>query len=219
MSSQKQKFRLIGAFAALATLALAMSCRGFFVNPTVTSIAIGPANLTLAPAQTFNMVATATYSDGSTGNVTGKSVWFSASQNVATFNSPGALTAAALTNLPTFPATTSVSASDGTVSSSSETVTVCPVVETLTLTVDGGTSANVLGNTVLQFDAEATFNGITGNNPVDAYVTWNISNPSTLTSIDTTGSGTTVLGSPSTFTVSATLCGVTSKTVTITSTT
>jgi hypothetical protein len=218
MSSTKQKLRLMGASAALATLALAISCRGFFVNPTVTSVAIGPANLSLAPGTSFHMVATATYSDGSTGDVTGKSVWFSSNQSVASFPSPGNLTAAAITNLPTFPATTSVQASDGTVSSSQETVTVCPVVETLTLTVDGGATATVAGNTVLTFDAEATFNGITGTNPVDAYVTWNISNTQALPSINTSGSGTTALGFPTTFTVSATLCGATSKTVTITTT-
>ncbi len=40
--SSKQILRLIGAFAALAALALAISCRGFFVNPTLTSIVIAP---------------------------------------------------------------------------------------------------------------------------------------------------------------------------------
>ena len=38
MSSKQQRIRLVGAFAALATLALAVSCKGFFVNPTLTSI-------------------------------------------------------------------------------------------------------------------------------------------------------------------------------------
>jgi trimeric autotransporter adhesin len=212
------KLKLIGAFAMLLSLALAVSCKGFFVNPTVTSLAIGPANVSLAPSTTFHMVATATFSDGSTSDVTGKSVWTSASANVATFTSPGVIQAAALSNLPTLPATTSVSASDGTVSSSSQTVTVCPVVETLTLTVNGGASVSVAGGTALMFDAEGTFNGVTGNNSVDAYVTWNISNTSALASIDTSGNGTALSGHPGTFTVSATLCGVTSKTVSITTT-
>src|SRR5271168_4037476 len=38
LSSTRYKLRLAGAFAALVTLALAVSCKGFFVNPTVTSI-------------------------------------------------------------------------------------------------------------------------------------------------------------------------------------
>jgi len=213
-----KKLKLIGAFAVLVSLAFAVSCKGFFVNPTVTSLAIGPANLSLAPATSFHMIATATYSDGTTGDVTSKSIWTSSSSNVATFTSPGVLQAAALSNLPNLPATTSVSASDGTVSSSTQTVTVCPVVQTLTLTVNGGASVSVPGGTALTFDAEATFNGVSGSNPADAYVTWNISNTSLLPSIDTAGTGTPVSGNPSTFTVSASLCGVTSKTVTITTT-
>lgn len=213
-----KKLKLIGAFAALLSLGLAVSCKGFFVNPTVTSLAIGPANLALAPDTSFHMVATATYSDGTTGDVTGKSIWTSASTNVAIFTSPGTIQATALTNLPTLPATTSVSASLGTVSSSSQTVTVCPVVQTMTLTVNGGASVSVAGGTALTFDAEATFNGVTGNNNVDAFVTWNISNTSALASIDSAGNGTTIANNASTFTVSATLCGVSSRTVTITTT-
>jgi hypothetical protein len=88
----------------------------------------------------------------------------------------------------------------------------------LTLTVNGGASVSVAGGTALTFDAEATFNGVTGNNNVDAYVTWNISNTSVLASIDSAGNGTTIANNASTFTVSATLCGVSSRTVTITTT-
>jgi hypothetical protein len=42
MSSPKNKLRLTAAFAALATLALAVSCTGFFQNPTVSTITIDP---------------------------------------------------------------------------------------------------------------------------------------------------------------------------------
>src|SRR5579863_8411757 len=215
MSSKNSKLRMIGAFAALATLALAISCRGFFVNPTVTSLAIGPANLTLAPATSFQMVATATYSDGSTGDVTGKSVWTSSTPSVANFSSPGLLLATSLQNLTTFPGTTTVSASDGTVTSSTQTVNVCPVVQTMKLTVNnGGTSVSVPGSTLVTFDVIATFNGVTGSTDVTQQVTWNVSNTSVLASI-TGGSGTTSSGSPGTTNVSASLCGATSNNVTV----
>src|ERR1700674_3720004 len=145
MSSAKQKLRLAGAFAALATLALAVSCRGFFVNPTLTSLAIGPQNLSLAPTASQQMVATGTFSDGSTSNVTGKCTWSSTDQSVATFSTTtiGQLIAAPLSNIPNPPGTTSVSASDGSVTSSSITVNVCPIVQTLVVTVNGGNSATV----------------------------------------------------------------------------
>jgi hypothetical protein len=217
MSSMKFKLRLIGAFAALAALALAVSCTGFFVNPTLTSLAIGPANLSLAPATSYQMVATGTYSDGSTRTVTGQCVWTSSSQSVAAFSPSviGQLTAASLQNLVTLPGTTSVSASDGTVSSSSQTVTVCPVVEKLTITVNGGPSATVSNTSAtVTFDATATFNGVTGTTDVTGNVTWNIGSTAVLSSIDSSGNGT--LAGSGTTNVSATLCGTTSNSVSLT---
>jgi hypothetical protein len=219
MSSTKSKFRLTGAFAALAALALALSCRGFFVNPTLTSLAIGPTNLSLVPGASYQMKATGTFSDGSTSDVTGKCLWTSSDPSVATFSTSaiGQITAASLANLVSLPGTTSVGASDGTVSSSSLTVTVCPVVEKLTLTVQNGYSWTGSGGTPLTFKVLATFNGVTGTTDVTDTATWNISNTSVLPSI-VNGIGTPVLGSPTTITVSATVCGSTSNTVTVTTT-
>src|SRR5256885_12808620 len=71
MSSMKSKLRLMGAFAALATLALAVSCKGFFVKPTLTSLAVGPAAPTIDTGTTSNtvqMFAVGTFNDGSTGS-------------------------------------------------------------------------------------------------------------------------------------------------------
>lgn len=220
MSSKKSKLRLIGAFAALATLALAVSCRGFFVNPTLTSLAIGPSNLSLAPSQSYQMVATGTYSDGSTQDVTHKAVWTSTNQAVANFSTTtiGQLVAAPLANIPNPPGVTTVSASDGTVTSSTQTVNVCPVVETLKVTVNGGNSVSGVGGASYTFAATATFNGVTGNQDVTNAVTWNISNTNILPSI-TDGSGTTQSGNPGTTSVSGTLCGTTSNNVSVTTTT
>ena len=218
MFSRNSKLRVMGALAALATLALAVSCTGFFVNPTVTSLAIGPANLSLAPDASFQMVATATYSDGSTKDATGQSVWTSSSPNIANFSSPGRITAAGLANLTTLPGTTTVSASLGTVTSSTQTVNVCPVVQTLKLTVNnGGTSATVPGSSQVTFVLDATFNGVTGTTDVTSFATWNISNTAILATI-TDGTGTTTSGSPGTTSVSASICGATSNTVTVTTT-
>ncbi|MGA8524742.1 MAG: Ig-like domain-containing protein [Candidatus Sulfotelmatobacter sp.] len=231
MSSTKHTLRLAGAFAALATLALAVSCRGFFVNPTVTSLAIGPTNLSLAPSQAFQMSATATYSDGSTSDATGTAVWVSSDENVATFPTPGDLTAVSLTELEAqeiFPGTTSVSASIGTVTSSSQTVNVCPVVQTLAITVNGSSSsASVGGGVAATFIANATFNGVSGTQNVSASVTWNIANTAVIASITGSGTGssataTGVVGNGvdgMSTTVSASLCNFPSNTVTVTANT
>jgi hypothetical protein len=71
MSSTKSKLRLMGAFAALATLALAVSCRGFFVNPTLTALAVGPVSPTIYTgniSNTVQMFAVGTFNDGSNGS-------------------------------------------------------------------------------------------------------------------------------------------------------
>ena len=77
MSSKQQRIRLVGAFAALATLALAVSCKGFFVNPTLTGVSVGPQSLTLSVNQTFQMTATGTYDDGTQKNLTSGVAWSS----------------------------------------------------------------------------------------------------------------------------------------------
>jgi len=68
MSSTKSKLRLVGAFAALATLALAVSCKGFFVKPTLTALAVGPVSPTIftgSVGNTVQMFAVGTFNDGS----------------------------------------------------------------------------------------------------------------------------------------------------------
>jgi hypothetical protein len=225
MSSVKHKLRIAGAFAALATLALAVSCRGFFVSPTVTSLAIGPANLSLAPGNSFQMSATATYSDGSTSDATGKSVWLSTDTSVATFPTPGDLTAVSLTQLETqgtLPGTTTVSAAIGTVSSGTQTVNVCPVVQALAITVNGSTTGATVASGNANFVAQATFNSISAQQNVSGSVTWNITDTTVISSItaaSTTAAvatGTVVGTTGTSTTVSATICNFPSNTVTAT---
>ncbi|HUO24804.1 MAG TPA: Ig-like domain-containing protein [Candidatus Aquilonibacter sp.] len=88
MSSTKHKLRLMGAFAVLAVLALAVGCRGFFVNPTLTAINISPANPQVKLGGTLPLSVYGTYSDGSTGVVTSGVSWSTDTPTVATFASP-----------------------------------------------------------------------------------------------------------------------------------
>lgn len=69
MSSMKSKLRMTGAFAVLATLALAVSCRGFFVNPTLSAIAIQPPTPNVPLEGTLGIQAWGTYSDGSRSQI------------------------------------------------------------------------------------------------------------------------------------------------------
>src|SRR2546421_11723638 len=102
MSSITSKLRLAGALAALATLAFAISCRGFFVNPTLTSITVAPATPTIQTGTTNNtvqMTAAATFNDGSTGHtpVTWTITPASGGAVAATISTAGLVTAAATT--------------------------------------------------------------------------------------------------------------------------
>jgi uncharacterized protein YjdB len=102
MSSPKQKLRLAGAFAALATLALAASCTGFFQNPTLTTITIDPPTPSIGQGATQQLTATGTFQDGSTSTLTGGTscsgntvCWSSSDTTTATISTGGLLTGVA----------------------------------------------------------------------------------------------------------------------------
>src|SRR5947208_17015710 len=85
-SSTTRKIQLLLAFAALAMLALSLGCRGFFVNPTLTGITVGP-TATIQQGKTVQMSATGNFDDGTT-KALGKGVyWSSATDTVATIDS------------------------------------------------------------------------------------------------------------------------------------
>jgi len=128
MPSMKQKLRLAGAFAALAALALAVSCKGFFVNPTLTAIGITPATPTITdipPNNTQQFSVIGTFSDGSSGST--PVTWSSdTATTVASINGSGLATAvgvgsasitATSTILPTITASTSLTVVPGDVTS------------------------------------------------------------------------------------------------------
>jgi Bacterial Ig-like domain (group 2) len=136
MPSTKQKLRLAGGFAALAALALAASCTGFFQNPTVSTITVDPPNPTVGFGQgatNQQMTAVATYSDGSTGNLsggtscTGSTVcWSSSDPTVATITTGGVLAGVSA-------GTATITAASGAVTGTT-TATVAETVSSMTIT-------------------------------------------------------------------------------------
>jgi len=76
MPSMKSKLRLMCAFAALAALALAVSCRGFFPPEQLSSITLSPTSPNVPLGGTTQMTAFGTNTDGSSaGNITAKVTW------------------------------------------------------------------------------------------------------------------------------------------------
>ena len=139
MSSTKHKLRLAGAFAALATLALAVSCRGFFTNPTFTTLSISPSAPTVQVGSTVTLQAYGIDSNNQGSYLTNGVSWSSGTPTVGEISGSCASGACGAVTIQ------GVSAGTSTITAGTEAVTA-----TATLTV-------LLGN-VTDFEVcEGTF--------------------------------------------------------------
>ncbi len=163
MLRTKRKLQLLAAFAVLLLSAAGLGCRGFFVNPTLTTITVDPPTPTIQVGKQLPMVATGTYDDGSHG--TPKNLfWSSTPTSVATIDNSGNLLAVGVGS-----ATVTASSADIT---GTTTVTVAlPNVTSIKLTPS---STSISQNTPQNYTAAATVSG--QMNPVDitATATWTI---------------------------------------------
>lgn len=162
--------------------------------PTLSSIAVSPGAASIAAGVTQQFTATATYSDGSTANVSATASWTAANAATATINSSGLVTGVA-------PGTTTITASlNGVTGTASLAVTA----KTVTSIAVSPTTASVAAGNTQQFTATATYSdGSTGS--VSATVSWTVANKATAT-INSTGLATGV--APGTTTIIASLNGV-----------
>jgi Bacterial Ig-like domain (group 2) len=183
MSSANHKLRLIGALAVLATLVLAVSCRGFFTNPTVSSITIDPPNPTVSVSLTRQLTAAGTDSNGNPLTLTGGTsctgttvCWSSDTPSVATVSVGGLLTGVA-------PGTSTISAASGTASATTTATITLDNVTSVVLGPSGITSFSIAQSTTATgsdcLTATATAGGQQIN--VTTSVTWTAANTSLLT--------------------------------------
>jgi Bacterial Ig-like domain (group 2) len=163
------------ALAALSALAIASGCTGFFVNPTLSSLTIGPQTQTITsnPVQTLQMSATGTFSDGSTQDLTGKVSWSSDTPTCATINSAGLVTPVkSVSGI----CTTNISAASGTVPAATTTVTVTEGMPT-SIQLSVAPTMNPAAGTALTFTAKALFPGSSALQDITSSVTWIDSDP------------------------------------------
>ena len=207
MSSKQQRIRLVGAFAALATLALAVSCKGFFVKPTLTSIAVGPASPSIQTGTTNNtvqMFAVGTFNDGSSGN---PDILWSISPNdnsVATISTGGLVTSVA-TGTATVTAT---AVQNPSITGTQSLTVIVGCIQSITLNPISGSIANG-GNTSVTITATAqTCNGAVD---ITSVATWTSSNTSVATVSAGFVSPTGSAGANGTVTISASAGGITSS--------
>lgn len=166
MLSRKKKLQIFAGFAALLLSAGGVACSGFFVNPTLTSLAVGP-SATLNQGQTVQETAVGTYNDGSTSTVSNVQ-WSSSDESVASVSSSGLVTANASGSSPA-----TITGASGAVSGTSTITVNLGNVTALKLSPTSGTVDAGGGSTNIY--AMATVQGSSTPVDVSGTATWTIS--------------------------------------------
>lgn len=195
-----RKLVLTLAFTVLVALAAGVSCRGFFVNPTLTAIAVGPSGQNIEQGSTLQMGARGTYDDGSSQNITSKVLWSSDDPTVATVTSQGGLVTGVLA-----PGMANITASLDALSNSTAVTVVLTGVTAIAITPK---QANVAPGGSQNFTVAATVTGQSKPVDITASVIWTLSDTSGKVNI-------TSQVSPAVFTVQT---GTSNETVTVTAT-
>jgi len=194
MLSSKQKLKILLAFATLFLFAFGAGCNGFFVDPTLTGLAVGP-QATINQGNTVQMSAVGTYDDGTQKTITSGLFWSSSATDIAAISSTGLVTGVS-------PGESTISAAAGTVNGST-TVTV--TITGLTAIKVDPTTLTVNAPTTHQYTATGTVNG--KQEDLTNIVTWATSDTTGLVDIDNTGLVTvnSIVGTPRTqLTITAT---------------
>ncbi len=163
------------------------------------SIAVTPANPSIAKGSTQQFTATGTFSDNSTQNLTNTATWVSATPSVATINSTGLATGVGV-------GTSTISATQGSVTGSTVLTVTGAVLQSIAVTPANPSVAKGLTQ---QFTATGTFSDSSTQNLTNT-VTWASATPSVATISNTglaTGAGV------GTSTISATQGSVSGSTV------
>jgi trimeric autotransporter adhesin len=141
MSSSKNKLRLVGSLAALLILGLAVGCKGFFVNPTVSTITIDPPDPSVSVGFTTSLTAAGTDSNGNSLTLTGGTsctgttvCWSSSDTSVATISTGGALKGISA-------GTATITAASGTASATTTATVTLSNVTSIILNSEGGGAA------------------------------------------------------------------------------
>lgn len=184
MLSRKKKAQIVGAIATLLLFATVVGCNGFFVNPVLTSMTVGP-NATINQGGTVQESAVGTYNDGSTKSLSNVQ-WSSEDEGVATVSSSGLVTGVST-------GTATITGASGTVSG---TATITVALQNVTgITITPKTASIRANGGTATFTANATVAGGSTQNVTDT-ATWSASdvnsgNDVTLTQGSTTETVTT----------------------------
>jgi trimeric autotransporter adhesin len=164
MLSNLRKLQLLVAFTTLLSLAGAVGCRGFFRDPQLTSITVGPQNVNLQQGDTLQMTAVGNFDDGSTATLTSGVFWSSSDDAIATISQSGNVNGVSS-------GTVTISASSG---ATTGTTTVVVALNNVTaITISPNSAIAALGSSTTSFTCAAT---VSGGPPVDvtSSVDWTV---------------------------------------------
>lgn len=146
----------------------------------VTSIAVTPPSPMVAAGFTQQFKATATYTDGSTSDITSSATWSSSAQNVAKVSSTGLAS--------TFiQGTANIDAAMGSVSGAATLDVSAPILESIAIS-PGPATMQIGAATPLQLTATGTYSNQTTQD-LTSQVAWSITNP-LVASINSSGQAT-----------------------------
>ena len=161
----KAVLRVFIAGAVLLVIVIGSSCEGFFVDPTLTSIAVTPPTPSVVQNATLQMTATGSYDDGTINNITGKVTWSSSDTAKATVSSAGVVKGVS-------PGSATISATSANISGSTTVgVTVASLVS---IQISPASVSAITGQTI-SFRATGTF-AEGGTEDVTDAVVWSDSN-------------------------------------------
>jgi len=182
---------------------------------TLVSIAITPANPTnviVGTTQSTGFVATGTYNNGTTANITSSVTWNSSSTGVATISNVADASKGKATGVSA--GSTNISATDPTTSITSNSVSLTVDAATLlSINVTGASTVSV-GAATAAYVAMGTYNDGLGARDISGSVTWSSSDTAKATINGGTRQATGILGGSTNITAS--LSGVTSNAISLT---
>ena len=212
MPRSSRKLQVVLSFTTLLLLASLAACTGFFQNPVLTTLTIGPQSPNLQQGSTLQMSATGTYDDGSTKTLTSGVFWSSSDTSIANVSSGGKVTAVSA-------GTATITASSGAVSGTSTLTVSLNNVIGLTLSP---TQVTITRGSTGTISALATVSGQSGTVDVSATATWSITDgtgatPTTISITSQQSPATITVDSsatPGTYTITAVYSGTTTFTKT-----
>jgi len=171
--------------------------------PSLTSMAVSPADPSVLKGSTRQFTATGSYSDGSTQNLTDKAIWSSSNSVVAVVNNTGLATGFAT-------GSSTIQVALGSVAGSTTLTVTAAVLSSIAVTP---ANPSISDGTTQQFTASGTYSDGSTQNLTNS-VTWYSSNTSTAT-ISSTGFATGIgIGSSTIQAASGSVAGSTTLAVT-----